>query len=148
MTEQLMSAPVIGKASKRSAQEVRGSGAPPLAEGNSRAERGGSIAVVLLVAMALVAAAAAILMLGGRNTEQYVMAFLAVLATVGVFSLFAFACGMLRVRAARPGDPLIKAVIDGASEAEHPESSTRSRVWRAPDSAPARFCLAMGARQE
>jgi two-component system, cell cycle sensor histidine kinase and response regulator CckA len=117
MTEQLMSAPVIGKASKGSAQEVRGSGTPPSDEGNSRAERGGSIAMVLLVAIVLVAAAAAILMLGGRNTEQYVMAFLAVLAAVGVFSLFAFACGMLRVRVTRPGSPLIKAVIDGASEA-------------------------------
>ena len=95
MTEQLMSAPVIGKASKGSAQEVRSPGAPPSVEGNSRAERGGSIAMVLLVAITLVAADAAILMLGGRNTEQYVMAFLAALATVGVFSLFAFACGML-----------------------------------------------------
>jgi two-component system cell cycle sensor histidine kinase/response regulator CckA len=117
MTEQLMSAPVVGKASKGSAQGARGPGAPPSVAGNSRAERGGSIAMVLLVAIALVAAAAAILMLGGRNTEQYVMAFLAVLATVGVFSLFAFACGMLRVRATRSGKPLIKAVIDGASEA-------------------------------
>jgi two-component system, cell cycle sensor histidine kinase and response regulator CckA len=73
--------------------------------------------MVLLVAITLVGATAAILMLGGRNTEQYVMVFLAVLATVGVFSLFAFACGILRVRATRSGDPLIKAVIDGASEA-------------------------------
>jgi two-component system, cell cycle sensor histidine kinase and response regulator CckA len=117
MTEQLMSAPVIGKASKGPAQEVRDPGAPPSVEGSSRTERGGSIAMVLVVASLLVAAAAAILMLGGRNTEQYVIAFLAVLATVGVFSLFAFACGMLRVRAARPGNPLVKAVIDGASEA-------------------------------
>ena len=73
--------------------------------------------MVLLVAVALVAALGAIMTLGGSNAEQYTIAFLAVLASIGVFSLFAFACGILRVRAAYRGNPLIKAVVDGAPEA-------------------------------
>ncbi len=81
------------------------------------AERGGSIAMVLVVALALLAALSAIMTFGGSNAEQYMIAFLAVLASIGVFSLFAFACGILRVRAAAyRGNPLIKAVVDGATE--------------------------------
>jgi two-component system, cell cycle sensor histidine kinase and response regulator CckA len=118
MTEQLMSVPSIGKASNGSVHNASGAkSARPWTEESAGAERGGSIAMVLLVAATLVAAAAAILMLGGNNAEQYIMAFLAVLATIGVFSLFAFACGILRLRAIRRGDPLIKAVVDGAPEA-------------------------------
>ena len=52
---------------------------------------------MLLVAAALVAAASGIVLVGGSNAEPYILAFLAVLATVGVFSLFALACGILRV---------------------------------------------------
>ena len=70
--------------------------------------------LVLLVAGLLVAAAAGIVLLGRSNAEPYILAFLAVLATVGVFSLFALACGILRVSAATAGNPLIKAVVDGA----------------------------------
>jgi len=82
------------------------------------AERGGSIVMVLLVAVTLVAALSAIMTFGGSNAEQYTIAFLAVLASIGVFSLFAFACGILRVRAAAYRDnPLIEAVVDGAPEA-------------------------------
>src|SRR5271163_332889 len=79
--------------------------------------RGGSIGLVLLVAALLVAAAAAIVLSGAGNAEPYILAFLAVLATIGVFSLFAFACGLLRVSAADSGNPLIKALVDGASAA-------------------------------
>ena len=57
----------------------------------------GSIVLVLLVAAVLVAAATGIVLVGGSNAEPYILAFLAVLATVGVFSLFALACGILRV---------------------------------------------------
>ena len=82
------------------------------------AERGGSIAMVLVVALALLAALSAIMTFGGTNAEQYMIAFLAVLASIGVFSLFAFACGILRMRAAAySGNPLIKAVMDSAAEA-------------------------------
>src|SRR5580700_8674853 len=77
-------------------------------------ERGGSVMLVLLVAGMLVAAATAIVVLGRSNAEPYILAFLAVLATVGVFSLFALACGILRLSATAAVSPLIKAVVDGA----------------------------------
>jgi two-component system cell cycle sensor histidine kinase/response regulator CckA len=78
------------------------------------AMRGGSVIQVLLVAGVLVTAASAIVVLGRGNAEPYIMVFLAVLATTGVFSLFALACGILRLPAATAGSPLIKAVLDGA----------------------------------
>jgi two-component system cell cycle sensor histidine kinase/response regulator CckA len=77
-------------------------------------ERGGSVILVLLVAAMLVAAATAIVVLGRSNAEPYILGFLAALATVGVFSLFAFACGILRFSTAPAVSPLIKSVVDGA----------------------------------
>src|SRR5580693_4824199 len=77
-------------------------------------ERGGSVMLVLLVAGMLVAAATAIVVLGRSNAEPYILAFLAVLATIGVFSLFALACGILRLPATGAVSPLIKSVVDGA----------------------------------
>src|ERR1700728_1645095 len=77
-------------------------------------ERGGSVMLVLLFAGMLVAAATAIVVLGRSNAEPYILAFLAVLATVGVFSLFALACGILRLSATGAVSPLIKSVVDGA----------------------------------
>ena len=118
MTEQLMSVPAISKVPAVSVSgEARGADVGPAAGGAAGVERGGSIAMVLLVAVALVAALSAIMALGGSNAEQYTIAFLAVLASIGVFSLFAFACRILRVRATYRDNPLIKAVVDGTSEA-------------------------------
>src|SRR6202451_2528620 len=77
-------------------------------------ERGGSVVLVLLVAGMLVAAATAIVVLARGNAEPYILAFLAVLATVGVFSLFALACGILRLSATAEVSPLIKSVVDSA----------------------------------
>jgi two-component system cell cycle sensor histidine kinase/response regulator CckA len=77
-------------------------------------ERGGSVILVLLVAAMLVAAATGFMMLGRGKAEPYILAFLAAFATIGVFSLFALACGILRVTAAPTVSPLIKAVVDGA----------------------------------
>src|SRR6516162_3348953 len=118
MTEQLMSVPAISKVPAGSVSgELRGAEVGPAVDAAS-AERGGSIAMVLLVALALLAALSAIMTLGGSNAEQYTIAFLAVLASIGVFALFAFACGILRVRAAAyRGNPLIKAVVDSTPEA-------------------------------
>ena len=62
----------------------------------------------------LVAAAAGFVVLGPSAAEPYILGFLAVLATVGVFSLFAFASGILRLPAAEASSPLIKAVVDDA----------------------------------
>jgi len=77
-------------------------------------ERSGSVALVLLVAALLVAAASAIILLGRDNAGPYILVFIAVLATVGVFSLFALASGILRVSANQAGSPLIRTVIDSA----------------------------------
>jgi two-component system, cell cycle sensor histidine kinase and response regulator CckA len=120
MTEQLMSVPAISKVPAGSVSgEARGAQLGSALGGTpGGAERGGSITMVLAVALALLAALSAIIMFGGSNAEQYMIALLGVLASVGVFSLFAFACGILRVRAASyPSNPLIKAVVDGAAEA-------------------------------
>ena len=79
------------------------------------AARGGSIVLVLVVAAVLVAAATGIVMIGGSDAEPYILGFLAVLATVGVFSLFALACGILRVSAAT-SHPIVKSVVDNAGD--------------------------------
>ena len=76
--------------------------------------RAGSVVLVLLVAALLVAAATGFVVLGRGNAEPYILGFLALLATVGVFSLFAFAAGILRLSAAETANPLIKSVIDEA----------------------------------
>jgi two-component system, cell cycle sensor histidine kinase and response regulator CckA len=81
---------------------------------SANAARTGSIVLVLLVAGMLVAAATGIVVLGHSTAEPYILGFLAVLATVGVFSLFALASGILRLPAAEAGSPLIKAVVDDA----------------------------------
>ena len=96
------------------AAALTGGGERPSVDRSARGARGGSIVLVLLVAAALVAAATGIVLVGGSNAEPYILAFLAVLATIGVFSLFALACGILRVSAAATDNPLVKAVVDGA----------------------------------
>src|SRR5580692_5143132 len=77
-------------------------------------ERGGSVVLVLVVAGLLVAAATTIVMLGRGKAEPYISVFVAALATVGVFSLFALAAGILRLSAKGAVSPLIKAVVDDA----------------------------------
>jgi two-component system, cell cycle sensor histidine kinase and response regulator CckA len=77
-------------------------------------DRGGSVVLVLLVAGLVVAAAMGIVVFGRGKSDLYILAFLAVLATVGVFSLFALACGILRLSATSAVSPLIRSVIDGA----------------------------------
>ncbi|MEX2035450.1 MAG: PAS domain-containing protein, partial [Xanthobacteraceae bacterium] len=76
--------------------------------------RGGSIGMVLLVALALVGAAVGLLLVGRGNAGPYILALLAFLATVGVFSLFALATGILRVSGKEAGNPVLKAVVDEA----------------------------------
>src|SRR5262245_50107100 len=84
-------------------------------EAVDRSQRSGSIGMVLLVAIVLVGAAVALLFIGRSRAEPYIIGLLAVLAVVGVFSLFAIAAGILRM----PGkevNPLIKAVTDTAND--------------------------------
>ncbi len=107
MTEQVITEPFGGEP---------GGGAPPRPsiDRSAGASRGGSIILVLLVAALLVAAASGIVLVGNRSAEPYILAFLAALATIGVFSLFALACGLLRFPVAQGVSPLIKSVVDGA----------------------------------
>jgi two-component system, cell cycle sensor histidine kinase and response regulator CckA len=77
---------------------------------------GGSIGFVVLIAVALIAAAGGLLMVGKAAAEPYITALLAVLAMVGVFLLFALAAGFLRIPGKQSASPLIKAVVDGATE--------------------------------
>ncbi len=78
------------------------------------AARAGSVILVLAVAAMLVAAATAIVLLGRNNAEPYILGLLAVLATIGVFALFAFASGIMALSSREPASPLIKSVIDEA----------------------------------
>ncbi|MDE1972653.1 MAG: response regulator [Hyphomicrobiales bacterium] len=77
----------------------------------------GSTVLVLLVAGVLVAAAAIFMLLRHGNSEPYILSFLAVLATVGVFSLFALASGILRLSSTQAANPLIKALVDDSFDA-------------------------------
>ena len=81
---------------------------------SAAASGAGSIVFVLLLAGLLVAAAAVFMLLRRGNAEPYILGFLAVLATVGVFSLFALAAGILRLSTAEPVNPLIKSLVDDA----------------------------------
>jgi two-component system, cell cycle sensor histidine kinase and response regulator CckA len=96
--------PVRGEAAARRAVD----------RSSSNVARGGSIILVLLVAILLVGAATGIVVIGRSHAEPYILGFLAVLAAVGVFSLFALACGILRMTAASAGPPLLKSVVDNA----------------------------------
>jgi two-component system, cell cycle sensor histidine kinase and response regulator CckA len=95
----------------------RPAGSPPARVAIDRtaaAPRGGSAAFVLLVAAFLIVGATCIVVFGRNNAEPYILAFLALLGTIGVFSLFALASGILQLSSAQAGNPLTKAVVDDA----------------------------------
>src|SRR5258708_35757482 len=75
-------------------------------------ERRGSIGLVLLVAVVLIGAAVGLMFVGRTQAEPYVLALLAVLGMIGVFSLFATAAGLLQVAGQDNGNPVVKAVPD------------------------------------
>ena len=79
-------------------------------------QSGGSIGLVLLLALVLVGAAAGLVFIGRANAEPYILAILAVLATIGVFLLFALAAGILRAPGRAVANPLLKAVVDSAGD--------------------------------
>ncbi|HZT26198.1 MAG TPA: response regulator [Pseudolabrys sp.] len=76
--------------------------------------RGGSFAMVLLVALLLVAAAAGLVYVGREHSATYILALLALLGTIGVFALFALAAGILRVAGKTQTNPVHKALADNA----------------------------------
>jgi two-component system cell cycle sensor histidine kinase/response regulator CckA len=78
------------------------------------AERRGSIGLVLLVAVVLIVAAAGLMFVGRGQAEPYVLALLALLGMIGVFSLFAAAAGILQIAGRDKGNPVLRAIADGA----------------------------------
>ncbi len=79
---------------------------------SERNERRGSITLVLLVAAGLIAAAAGLMLVGG----SYVMFLLAVLGTIGVFSLFALAAGVLRLSGREASTSMLDHVFEHSQE--------------------------------
>src|ERR1700684_3260029 len=78
------------------------------------ARRSGSILLVLIGAAVLAAAAAAFVLLGEPNADPYILGALALFAMIGVFSLFAFGAGILRLAPAEGANTLIKSLVDDA----------------------------------
>jgi two-component system cell cycle sensor histidine kinase/response regulator CckA len=114
MTTQDMPTEVVAGAAARGGEPIDTAPARKAVDRSAATERNGSIILVLLVAALLVAAATAIVMLGRGKAEPYISAFVGALATVGVFSLFAVASGILRLSGKGAVSPLIKAVVDDA----------------------------------
>src|SRR6187551_1585154 len=82
--------------------------------GQEPARRSGSILLVLLVAGSIVAAAVAFMTLGSTDAQPYILALLASLAMVGLFTLFAFAAGIVRFADRTIDDPIMRSVTDHA----------------------------------
>src|SRR3569832_1559411 len=76
--------------------------------------RAGSIALVLLVAAGRVAVAVGLMTLGRAQAQPYILGTLAVLAMVGLFSLFAFAAGIVRFVDRNLDDPVMGRIADHA----------------------------------
>src|SRR5437899_11149611 len=70
------------------------------------ARRGGSIVLVLLVAGGIVAVAIALMTIGRAQAQPYILSLLALLAMVGLVSLFASAAGLIRFADRAAHDPL------------------------------------------
>ncbi|MGC2777423.1 MAG: PAS domain-containing protein [Bradyrhizobium sp.] len=79
-----------------------------------RPRRSGSILLILLVAFGLVAVALALMTIGRAQAQPYILGLLSLLATVGLFNLFAFAAGIVRFADRATDDPVMGAIADHA----------------------------------
>ncbi len=86
----------------------------PFAAVHEPARRSGSIVLVLVVAGVLVAAAVAFMTMGRAEAQPYIMGLLALLAMVGLFTLFAFAAGIVRFADRAAENPLTRPIADHA----------------------------------
>src|ERR1700731_1924103 len=86
---------------------------PPIAA-HEPVRRSGSIVLVLLVAATIIAAAVAFMTLGRAQAQPYILASLALLAMVGLFTLFAFAAGIVRFADRVADDPIMRLIADHA----------------------------------
>jgi two-component system, cell cycle sensor histidine kinase and response regulator CckA len=82
--------------------------------GHEPARRGGSILLVLLVAGGIVAAAIALMSIGHAQAQPYILGLLSLLATVGLFNLFAFAAGIIRFADRSADNPVTSRIADHA----------------------------------
>jgi two-component system cell cycle sensor histidine kinase/response regulator CckA len=80
---------------------------------SQNAPRGG-ITTVLVVAAVLIAAAGGLIYVNRDYVEVYVLILLAILATIGVFAIFAAAAGIVKFAGRDQGNPLLKAIVDSA----------------------------------
>lgn len=87
---------------------------PFVAHGPAR--RGGSILLVLLIAAGIVAVAVWLMTIGRTQAQPYILGVLALLATVGLFNLFAFAAGIIRFSDRAIDDPVMGRIADHAQE--------------------------------
>jgi two-component system cell cycle sensor histidine kinase/response regulator CckA len=76
--------------------------------------RSGSIFLVLLIAAAIIGCAVALMTLGRTQAQPYILGLLALLAMVGLFMLFAFAAGIIRIADRKSDDPIMRSVADHA----------------------------------
>src|SRR4030088_965947 len=76
--------------------------------------RSGSIVLVLLVAAGLAVGAVALRPTGRAGAQPYILGLLALLATVGLFILFAFAAGIIRFADRAADDPVMGRIADHA----------------------------------
>jgi len=76
--------------------------------------RGGSIAFVLVIAVAVVASAVGFMVLGRSQAQPFILGLLSLLAMVGLFTLFAFAAGIVRFADRVAENPLMKPMADHA----------------------------------
>jgi two-component system cell cycle sensor histidine kinase/response regulator CckA len=76
--------------------------------------RSGSIVLVLVIAAAIIASAVAFMTLGRTQAQPYILGLLALLAMVGLFTLFAFAAGIVRFADRSADDPIMRSVTDHA----------------------------------
>ncbi|WP_458760318.1 cell cycle histidine kinase CckA [Afipia sp. TerB] len=86
----------------------------PFAAVHEPVRRSGSIVLVLVVAGVLVAAAVAFMTMGRAEAQPYIMGLLALLAMVGLFTLFAFAAGIVRFADRVAENPVTRPIADHA----------------------------------
>src|SRR6202789_3887351 len=86
---------------------------PPMTA-HEPARRGGSIVLGVLVAGGIVAAAVALMTIGRAQAQPYILGLLAMLAMVGLFNLFAFAAGIIRLADRAADDPVLGRIPDHA----------------------------------
>jgi two-component system cell cycle sensor histidine kinase/response regulator CckA len=87
-----------------------------LTDTSDAARRSGSIPLVLAVAVAVVAAAVIFMWLGRAQAQPYIIGLLSLLAMVGLFTLFAFAAGIIRFADRSTDDPITRGIADNASD--------------------------------